>query len=317
MTNEVVVVMGRDPFGDGELALPASDRGAAGLALLHWANSAQARVATGDSQALAYARAAGLVARAVSDLEHCQARWLLVGRGGCGRDGDRMAARIAFHNRAALVFEVLDVMPDADALHVVRDLGRGARDELVISGPAVLVVSEQVRRIGYVSRHRLRLAAREFQPAPFPALGSSWRVARPRTHLGDSLQHSEGSAADRRNRLVGARDDELQQENRTTIHDSAEQSARHLLRYLRHHGFLEIAHTDHDAPGFAETPTAAHSPARSVRSQDGSRSAPEASDQSGDSPDSLLGALQRAPRPLRGPRPAVRGPFALSVERPS
>ncbi|HXV35549.1 MAG TPA: hypothetical protein VEC18_00265, partial [Myxococcota bacterium] len=126
----------------GERAeLPHSDRVALALALARFGGAARACAL--DAFARGYARAAGFgEVSADLDAELGAAEVVLVGRGACGERGDAFPAQLAERLGAALAYEVVDARPDALALAVERDLGRGARDRLAIAGRAVLAVAE-------------------------------------------------------------------------------------------------------------------------------------------------------------------------------
>ena len=127
MDRQILVILGTD----GPPPLPSSDRVALGVALSELQGSVSACARAGDEEASRYAAAAGVDERlAPESLEDYAFDVALLGRGGCGDDGDLLPARLAEVRGAALVFEVLDVRPRAEALEVTRDLGHGARDIL-------------------------------------------------------------------------------------------------------------------------------------------------------------------------------------------
>ena len=110
----------------------------------------------GDRDASRYAAAAGVEQFLEPDgLEDCAFDIALVGRGACGDAGDLLPAMLAERSGAALAYEVVDLHRRADGLEVERDLGHGARDILLVQGPAVLVIADSARRTGYVSRRRM------------------------------------------------------------------------------------------------------------------------------------------------------------------
>jgi electron transfer flavoprotein alpha/beta subunit len=242
MRREVLVVLGTDGRG----RLPGSDRAALGLALSAIEGTVTACARTTEPHALVYAAAAG-VGRLL-ELEALEERAfdvVLVGRGGCGDAGELLPAMLAESRGAALAYEVVDLHETAKGLEVTRDLGRGARDVLLVRGPAVLAVADTARsRTGYISRRRLRAVAMDRQAASVASVRTpdfAWELAVPRVRVQSHASRLEGSATTRRNKLFGitpARGKTA--EDSRVITGSAETCARHLLRYLAHQGFLGI-----------------------------------------------------------------------------
>src|SRR5690606_25848222 len=141
---------------------------------------------------------------------------------------------------AALVLEVLDAELDGEYLRVTRDLGRGAGEVLRVRGPAVLVMSEDAPPRLYVSRHRRLVAAGRVGPVtPAVAAAPRWEPPRPRTRATDLAGRTGGTATDRMNALVGAAAAMApgDADAHVVIADAAT-CAKHLLRYLAHHGFI-------------------------------------------------------------------------------
>lgn len=246
----------------------------------------------------------------------------LIGRGGCGEFGDALPARLAEQSGAALIYDVIDVQPKGDRLAVTRDLGRGARDLLSVRGRAVLVVADSVVRGPYVSRHRMNAqrtvgveSAARNEPSDAksplqeePNGGESdfrrepsrveWQSATPRVRLGDHASRVSGRAAERMNALLGVGG--ASEKTASLVRGSAEECARHLLRYLSHHGFVERATV-----------------ADSQRASDGavaSRPAERQPPQSASETASVPARVQRRPHLLKGRPLASRGPFELGVD---
>ena len=255
---------------------------------------------------------------------------VLIGRGGCADRGDLLPARLAEENGAALVYDVIDVQRESDRLLVTRDLGRGARDLLSVRGRAVLVVAESVERGPYVSRYRLdaakaaggksaarkesrdesaareeprdesttRKEPRDESAARAESNGDRWEAVTPRVRLGDHAARVAGSAVERMNALFGV--GEIAENTASLVRGSAEECARHLVRFLSHHGFVErgLGGEWGGASGEVEgsQPTAQHLP----RSAEGAASIPI--------------RAQRRPRPVNERPLAARGPFEIGVD---
>jgi electron transfer flavoprotein alpha/beta subunit len=230
----------------------------------------------------------------------------LVGRGACAERGDLLPASLAEESGAALVYDVIDVQRKADRLVVTRDLGRGARDLLNVRGRAVLVIAESVERGPYVSRHRLnaaRAASRESAAREAPSF-VEWEPATPRVKLGDHAARVAGSAVERMNALFGV--GEVRSNTASLVHGNAEECARHLLRYLSHHEFVERGLIEHGLGGEAES--ASEEVARS-------RPRPQGSERSTNSDASIPVRVRRRPRALHESTPPARGPFEIGVDR--
>lgn len=307
--HEILVVLGGDPFVGEPACLPASDRAALGFARLHGRGPLQACIREGDPLAGAYARAAGLEEVPWTDESFREARWILMGRGACGREGDLFAARLAVNNEAALIYDVVDIEPEGAKLRVMRDLGRGNRDELVVSAPAVLVVADSVRRVGYISANRLSRVMEGSREESGPQDMKGWRQAVPRVKLGKHADRVEGTATDRMNRLLGAEEAEVPSQSRL-FQGEADACAEHVLRYLKHHHFLDSAG---DEKGEGPSPDWDPSTAPlfdPIRPASPNRRTPS----SAASGSILTPALMRAPRRRDGSRPGIRGPFKRSEE---
>jgi hypothetical protein len=293
----------------GALALPMSDRGAIALALARFPGDVCAYAA--DTDARCFARAAGVeVVEGVSDLEMGTVDVAMIGRGGCAESGDLLPAQLAEEGSTALVYDVIDVQRESDRLLVTRDLGRGARDVLSVRGRAVLVVAESVERGPYVSRYRLdaakaaggksttRKEPRDESAAREESNGDRWEAVTPRVRLGDHAARVAGSAVERMNALFGV--GEIAENTASLVRGSAEECARHLVRFLSHHGFVEreLGGEWGGASGEVEgsKPTARRLP----RSAEGAASIPI--------------RAQRRPRPVNERPLAARGPFEVGVD---
>jgi len=317
-------------------ALPASDRAAMALAMLRLGGATRAYCWRGDEEARRYALAAGAAGvLAIDDVRGLDFDLLLVGAGGAGAGGDLLLGRLAEEKQCAMVLDVLDVQAGGGALLVTRDLGRGARELLSVQGPAVLGISGQAPRLHYVSRYR-RLAvpaaaagATVASPAPQAAarpdaasrdplapLSEPWEPARPRARIEGLAQRTAGTATERMNALLGVSSGPAGRMEpgeagtaRTGLEHvvvaDAETCARHLLRFLSHHGVIERRLT-------AGTHAAAPPPGGGRADEPGQAGAaggprrPAATPP----PPALTGKLSRGPRPPGEQQPArIRGPY--------
>jgi len=316
----------------GSLELPASDRGALALALKRFGRDVRAY--TCDPDARAYARAAGVEwVAAAADLDPDGFDVALIGRGGCGEEGDARPARLAEARAAALVYAVIDVSPEADRVLVTRDLGRGARDVLAVRGPAVLVVADSIARGRYVSRYRIHAerAGAAASPSPGDRSGAnmasqetwanemsvqgaaggweSWEFTTPRVRLGDHASRVAGSALERMNALFGVgvgagRAGAL-------VRGSAKQCAFELLRYLAEHDLL--------ARGAAAQ--AQRAPERNAELQPRSARGAVAAPLGEARPEpvtpraaAVAARIARRPRRVNDRSRATRGPFEIGVD---
>jgi electron transfer flavoprotein alpha/beta subunit len=283
----------------GASALPMSDRGAVALAMARFGGDVCGYAS--DSDARCFARAAGVATvEEISSFEIERVDVALIGRGGCGEYGDALPARLAEESGAALVYDVLDVQLEPDRLVVTRDLGRGARDVLGVRGRAVLVVADSVERGPYVSRYRINAekAASGDSPAPRTSSDVGWRPATPRVRLGDHASRVAGRAVERMNTLFGL--GETADNDASLVRGSADECARHLLRYLSHHGFIERGLGG--AQERASEGVAASSPAEGRQEQGATDAA------------SIPIRARRRPRPIDHRPLAMRGPFEVGVD---
>lgn len=302
MKQEILVILGTD----GRSHLPKSDRAAVGMALAELQGSIVVCTRAGDRDALRYAAAAGVERfLELPALEDCAFDIALVGRGACtdARDaGDWLPAMLAEHRGAALAYEVIDFHQSADGLKVERDLGHGARDILLVQGPAVLVVADTARRTGYVSRRRvLAAAAATRSDPPDEASRTDWHRTKPRVRLRGHAAKVAGSATNRLNDLFGITHGEESNDSHV-VTGSPETCARHLLRYLAHHDFI--------APDMIPVPEAAHTP------EPARKAVLAAARPIARRPLPLETKIEsRAPWPVSGRRLPRRGPYRLP-ERP-
>jgi electron transfer flavoprotein alpha/beta subunit len=262
----VAVIIGsyQDPRAAFRAAptLPRSDRAAIGLALQRFAGLVEAYCLRDDTEALRYALAAGAAtARPLDDLAAFDFDVVLVGHGGAEPYGDLLLALLAEQKQCAMVFDVLDIVSHPESLTVTRDLGRGSREVLTLHGPAVLGIAEEATQLLYVSRYRRQMARPPrfnhagLPPDPLAALSSAWEPARPRGKTVALAARTEGSANARLQALLGMTVSASEADNRAhVIVADATTCARHLVRFLRHHGIIPASET---ALPDAVTPAAA------------------------------------------------------------
>ena len=288
----------------GSPSLSCSDREAA-----HCARQASpapsAYCPPGDWLAAEYALAAGCAI--VAELETILASsWAQawIGGGFLERLGDEFAASLAERRSATVLFEVLSCNTERDGTFtIVRDAGRGARDEVVVSGPVVLVLSTLVRRTGYVSRYRREQARKELvTPAAGRPISSEppvpWQPARPRTRRPPKVL-IESPLDDRMDAAFG-----ISAAKESTAHQAIAADpytcAQHLLRYLAHHELWQRAPRTLDHMSPPQSPVANPNPAHSA-----STTVPSSA-QSGRRPR----PVGKTPPAFRGPRPTT-GPLAF------
>jgi hypothetical protein len=326
-------------------SLPASDRAAVALATRRPGAEVRAYCRSGDGVARRYALAAGAAGVwPVAGLEEAGFDLLLAGEAGAGAGGDLLLARIAERRGCALILEVVDVEERGGGFVVTRDLGRGARELLQVEGAAVLGVSAGAPRLGYVSHYRRQKA----EPAPGGAgaperrgasgaerrgdvepepeagadLGSGpWEPVHPRARTGGLSARSGRPASERMLALLGVAGasgnagesggGEAGSGQRSLIEADAETCARHLLRYLAHHGFIERPPLQ--LPDRAEAPAGETGPASRGEPARGAPAAVHAADRSAPGAPPPLhpaGKLSRGPRPPGQEAPSrIRGPY--------
>jgi electron transfer flavoprotein alpha/beta subunit len=271
-----------------DAVLPASDRAAATLAVTRFSEVVVCSP-NGDEAALRYALGAGSTSIANS-LDHCEAHVYLIGRGGAGVEGELTAARLATARGAALVLDVLDVQWANENLRVERDLGRGAREILILSGPAVLLMSDDAPQPIYVSCYRRRAVELPKKIVENDVrLSIPWEPVRLRTKTADLADKTSGDARTRLFDAFGLNDD-AQSDVQHIVAGDAETCAQHLVRYLAHHGFIDrpfdVVAMPTTVPSPSATPTMAE-PAVASKT-----------------------FVPRGPRPLGSNRPpGRRGPF--------
>lgn len=212
-------------------------------AAVHWGyalagSECQVRFPASDRTAWTYAAAIGASATPLEKGRLPQADLLLLGSGAIEYYGDELAGRLAEQNQAELIFDGLQLTRQSVSWKIVCDAGRGARDILQVTGPVVLVVSDQAERPPYVSTYRLTQAAREVPAtATDTSILTPWQPVTPRPPRAGVASNLE--ADDRTNSAfgidVGARDSRGQQ----IISDEPAVCAQVLLRYLAHHGFIQ------------------------------------------------------------------------------
>lgn len=304
--------------------LPPSDQAAATQGAMSFCE-ATAFCPTDNEVVLRYALAAGCSGIALS-LEQHTADVYLIGRGGAGPDGDLMAARLAIALDAHLVLDVLDVKCERGELRINRDLGRGTREILALSGPAVLVMADDAPQPKYVSRYR-----RNSVPVPEVAKciqtldDVRWEPVRRRTKTADLSAKTTGDASSRMFDAFGL--NQKSADASTILTGDAETCARHLLRYLAHHGFIDRSYTppseltigsstveSADSPG--PLPTLAKVPNRTPRSLE------RPSKGNARCPRAYFVNARRNPRLARAPRlvcggriPNRRGPYQIENTR--
>jgi electron transfer flavoprotein alpha/beta subunit len=319
--------------------LPKSDRAAVGLAISQLGHEVTVCSPEFDEVALRYALAAGV--KGVVPWDGCQADILVFGRGGAGPSGDLRPARVALSRHAHLVLEVLEFSRQADGVHVIRDLGRGAREILLLSVPIVLVISDSAAIPNYVSRYRqmkvtMNLPARDFSGESASTKSIRWQPFRPRTKTADLVQKTTGDANSRMFNVFGLAEDALSSANTNVISADPQTCASHLARYLAHHGFLDSrfdaseitpaaygdvqpAKPDRLAGaqriGRSTYPTTAMTETRVPRPLAGQSPGVARRPQPWRPSDPYQSKLVRGPRPLGKSRPArLRGPFPATPQ---
>ena len=227
---------------------------------------------------------------------------------------DKEAAVLAETHSAALVLDVIEIMT-ASPLRVARNLGRGEREILDISGAAVLALSDEAPNERYISRHRrasvlppLQLGESRDQGDREGESSYSWQPVRPRTQTPHLAERTAGSATHRAHMLFGVGETKTDD----TTHLVTTDCAQHLLRYLSHYGLVdwqvtaELPVSSPTAPALVtDDPTSARTvPSRTAR---GSRpfKAPAHSLDRLPAPYSptrhRLSKLSRSPRPIDTP----------------
>jgi hypothetical protein len=127
----------------------------------------------------------------------------------------------------------------------------------------------------------------------------AWQPAVPRVRLGDHATRVSGRAVERMNALFGV--SPTSDSTPSLVGGSAEECARHLLRYLSHHGFVERG-----SSGVSE-----RAPEGAVTSRSAERQPPRSAADTR----SVSARARRRPHPVNGRPLAMRGPFELEVDR--
>jgi electron transfer flavoprotein alpha/beta subunit len=314
MRRVTVIIGSCQAVGVSEVApptLPPSDRAAIGLAMRRFGGPIDAYCLRDDAEAWRYALAAGVATvRRVHDVADIDFDLALVGSAGSEPWGDLLPALLAEHKQCAMVFEVLDIIPGPNGLTVTRDLGRGNREVLSLSTPAVLSISEDAGQLLYVSRYR-RQTVSAVLPTPPPELAPNalsmvnpqWEPARPRVKTGDLAAKTAGPASRRIQALMGIGADASKADQRAAVMVAdAVTCARHLLRFLSHHGIITRSVPAAAAPERPEQQTESRIPA----SPSGGRDDPGVS---------IRTRSTRGPRALGSQgRDVQRGPQPLQPE---
>lgn len=235
----VIVLLASEEIPDGRRSIPLSDRATVALALAGSRN-AVAYFSADDATAAEFAFAAGILqVESLPDSAITNFDLAMIGEAFVARYGDDFAGRLAEESSAALIFDVLSCDElSAGVRKVIRDAGRGAREVIELSGPAVLVISPSASRPGYVSRFR-RLQARKAMAhsTANAAIAESvqWQPVRLRTRKAVSTT-SDLLAEQRMDAAFGVAA-KAESVTGPIVADPAT-CARHLVRYLAHHGFL-------------------------------------------------------------------------------
>jgi electron transfer flavoprotein alpha/beta subunit len=337
----VAVILGSRREVGGAVALPPtlpkSDRAAIGLALKRFGGQVDAYCLRNDEEALRYALAAGATtATRLDDVVAIDFDVVLIGSGGAEPWGDLLLALLAERKQCAMVFEVLDVKPTHNGMTVTRDLGRGGREILALSPPAVLGIAENASQLLYVSRYRRQMApaprlapSAELAVDPLAAGSGPWEPARPRVKIGNLAAKTAGSATGRMQALLGiAADTARADAGAHVIVADAATCARHLLRFLRHHGIIATAvNPEQEAASRTSPPDDRQGPEASIRTRyrrglkplERKTCSPERQPrplQPSGEPSQQTGLAKRGPHPIgqttprrvRGPRPVDRDP---------
>jgi hypothetical protein len=261
----------------------------------------------GDAFAGRYALSAGCAdVRAFQEAEPSSFGLVLVGQGFLDRVGVEAIGRIAEQNHATLAIDVLDLRLDRDQLAILKDMGRGCREEWLVEGPAVCVLSEKARRAPYVSRYKRRVAALNWRAelhsasSPSTLAATPWSQAKVRVQLARYATAAAGTAEDRLSRAFGTTDALARGESNRIIQAEPEICARHLLRYLAHHGFLpELGNRPPDvSPAGAGSPEM-HSADRMPRAGTQEASPTRAATRGPRQREESAARLARRPRPVQ------------------
>lgn len=235
----VIVFLASEETSDGLRSMSVSDRAAAALALAS-SPSAAGFYPPDDTTAAEFAFASGIT-RAEPLREGTQATFDLavLGESFVALYGDDFTGRLAEQTSAALIFDVLSCEESSTGVRrVIRDAGRGAREIIELTGPAVLVVSPAAARPAYVSRYRRQHARKTLVGSAVPLAisdGFAWQPVRLRTRK--AIGTTADALADQRMDAAFGVETKTESANGPIIADPAT-CARQLVRYLAHHGFL-------------------------------------------------------------------------------
>ena len=195
----VIVIFASNPQAEMPL-MGASDRAAIGLAVSRFTDPVAGFCPQRDQVAANYGAAAKIVKVEPLPSQIPIFDIAIVGLSALSEFGDELAGVLAEKRNATLVFDVLDVHRDGDQLRIIKDIGQGNREEWVVNGAVVMVISANAVRPPYVSRYRRMMAARnrtenEVQTPAKPA--TEWEGVRPRVKLSRGAQSYGGLAEDR------------------------------------------------------------------------------------------------------------------------
>lgn len=293
-----------------EGSLLKSDQAAASQAVARFGTGVMVSGPRDDETALGYALAAG--AAEVVTIKPDVADLIVFGRGGIEPDGEQKAAKLALAMNACLIFDVLSFETIQQELIVTRDLGRGCRERLTVTFPAVLVMSIQAEPQTYISRFRRMQGAERVRQQlsswkhgqPLERKTRNWGAARPRTRMSEASRKTAGDSRSRMFDAFGlANESKASTSEQHLVTGTAATCAIHLVRYLAHHGFVEARVPAIVEPMDSSLAGESHSVAPNK---------PAPSDPQRAAPPRLiagreveLSKIARAPRPLTGAREGI------------
>jgi hypothetical protein len=248
--NRCIAIVGSTGAPSG---LTQSERYAVQLAMQLGDGIAEVYVPPGDFGALQYAVAAGAQPGG-GITPHVDFDVAVMATAGLGPDGDITAAALAKARGAALAFDIMTAQCEGDSLVVVRDVGRGIREQLRIQLPAVMAISSSVPRPAYVSRFRVRSAGvgtdETLLRATFdlgllgvthrrPIVDERWEPLRPRVATTSAPWPNGQSRRALEDAAFGLTGETTRSFSGGVLTVDADTGAEHLLRFLAHHGFIE------------------------------------------------------------------------------
>lgn len=237
MIMRALVIIATDIANDDSRKLLPGDRAAAFWGVTLAGADCRVQVPDNDRAPLIYANAVGAKNQPWLTRLEPQPDLVLIGPGAINRLGDAFAGRLAYELSAELLFDALQVRREVDAWRVVCDAGRGAQDIVSVSGPVVLVVSEDAPRPPYVSRFRLTLADRSIPIVVGEAIPRiSWQPVIPRAPRSTGMKDID--AATRVNGAFGIQAGVDRPRDAVIVAEEPAVCAQVLLRYLVHHGFI-------------------------------------------------------------------------------